>query len=443
MSFRLFQWTTGRSMRRRAAVLGVVALLIVAALSFRSVYVAWHVRVARTALSASAPGKALSALRKAEALASKNPEVLFLIGRALRRTGALDDVHAYLDRAALAGWPENEVRHQRYLLLMQTGNFDQANAYVGEVMRSGADDDLAEEIYEARAKGFLSIYDLKEALLCIDYWLKWRPHARQARLWRAEIWERTARWQDAISEYRTILQDDPQNDGARLKLADALLFEHDAQGALDEYRKCLAAHPDDPAALIGVVKCRQRIGEPSDAKSGLLALLERDLSATQKGEVLMELGEIALLNQDYTLAVDFLARAREADPTNRFVYQPLSRAYARLGKTELAEEAKRRGDESTSRLSRLSEITNAMVQDPQDPELRYEAGMLFFAEGADQEGAAWLYTALKCNPGHRKTHAALADYYERIGDARAGHHRKLAELVEHRDIVTKSNSESP
>jgi Tfp pilus assembly protein PilF len=322
---------------------------------------------------------------------------------------------------------------------MQTGNFDQSGGYLGEVMRAGAGDDLAEEIYEARAKGFLSIYDLKEALLCIDYWLKWRPHARQARLWRAEIWERSARWQEAISEYRKIIEHDPHDFEARLKLADALLWEHDTQAALAEYQKCVAARPHDVAALFGVVKCQQRIGEPSDAKNGLLALLERDLSATQKGEVLLELGEIALFNQDYQQALDFLLRSREADPTNRFVYQPLSRAHSRLGHTELAEEAKRRGEESTRRLSRLSEITRKLVREPQDAELRYEAGMLFIAEGADKEGAAWLHTALKCDPEHRKTHAALAEYYEKNGDAAAAnHHRKMALDVGHRDDATQT-----
>jgi Tfp pilus assembly protein PilF len=69
-----------------------------------------------------------------------------------------------------------------------------------------------------------------------------------------------------------------------------------------------------------------------------------------------------------------------------------------------------------------------MVNEPQDTELRYEAGMLFFAEGAGKEGAAWLHTVLKIDPGHRKAHAALADYYERIGEAAAAsHHRSIAE----------------
>lgn len=442
----MFQWKMGGAARRWAGFLGVVVVLIVAVWGCRAGYGAWQLRIARTALSEGAPRRALAALRKAEALAPNKAEVLFLVARALRRTDELTDVHAYLDRAVQAGWPADEVRHQRYLMLMQAGRFDQAGGYLGEIVRSGANDDLAEEIYEARAKGFLSIYDLKEALLCIDYWLKWRPHARQARMWRAEICERIALLQDAISEYRAILQHDPNDFEARLKRADALFLQHDIQGALDDYRKCVAAKPDDVASQFGVVKCRRRIGEPADAKKEMLALLERDLSATQKGELLMELGEMALFNQDYQQAVDFLERAHDADSANRFVYQPLSRAYMQLGKTELAEQAKRRGEESNSRLTRLSEVTNKIVDEPQNPELRYEVGMLFFAEGADKEGAAWLHTALKCDPGHRKTHAALAKYYDEIGDViAASHHRQMADEAElnDKDDVTQSKLGSP
>jgi len=425
-------WAGGTRTRRCAAVFTVVCLLMIVAWGCRKAYVAWHVRAARAALSEGNAGLALVALRQAEPYARTDAEILFLLARALRRHDELTDVHAYLDRAVLAGWPEDQVRHQRYLILMQTGNFNQAENYLTQILGAGSvSDELAAEIYEARVKGYFSIYDLKEALVCIEYWLKWRPHERQARMWRAEIWERTSVLQEAISDYRKVLEHDPKDFEARLKLADALLLQHDVQGALGEYQKCVAGRPDDVAALLGVMKCQLRIGDLSQAKTGLRALLERDLSATQKGEVLLELGEMALFNLDYPQAADYLSQARVADPTNRFIYQPLSRAYARLGKTDLAEEAKRRGEEITKRFGRISELTNKMVLDPQNPELRYETGMLFFAEGATNDGAVWLLTALKYDPEHRKTHAALADYYEGIGNAvAAGRHRRMAEASE-------------
>jgi Tfp pilus assembly protein PilF len=159
--------------------------------------------------------------------------------------------------------------------------------------------------------------------------------------------------------------------------------------------------------------------------------------------VLLELGETALFNQDYPQAIDLLGRAREADPANRFVYQPLSRAYLRTGQTDLAAETKRRGDEITKRLLRISELTSKMIREPHNPELRYETGMLCLAGGAHDSGAVWLLTALKYDPDHRKTHAALADYYEGIGNAAAaGRHRRMAEAQGKRDAANQSKSGS-
>src|SRR5205807_7202717 len=99
--------------------------------------------------------------------------------------------------------------------------------------------DVAEGITEARATGYNATHRLNDALFCIDFWLKWRPHARQARMWRADIWERTERWSEAVKEYRSIVEHDPRDYEARLKLAGALLSVNHPRAALREYEKCL------------------------------------------------------------------------------------------------------------------------------------------------------------------------------------------------------------
>src|SRR5262249_30890606 len=153
---------------------------------------------------------------------------------------------------------------------------------------------------------------------------------------------------------------------------------------------CAAARPKNAAAQLGRIKCLRRMAETFDAWQPLQALVKEDMPPEQKAEVLLELGEMALLKHDYAAAADFLEQARTADSTNRLIYYPLSRAYLRLGKTELADAVKQRGDETTKRVTRLSEIVMLLAERPRDADLRYEAGMLFFAEGAAKDGAAWL-----------------------------------------------------
>src|SRR5215471_20836870 len=156
---------------------GVIGLGLVlaglAAPALRYAYGTWQARLARVALSEGKPAAALVILRRAELRDPNRAEILFLLGRALRRAGELGEAASYLDRAAAAGWPSDEVRLQKELLLVQSGAFAQAGDPLGEFLSRGASDDIAEEIYEARAKGFYSTFRLADALLCLDFWLKW------------------------------------------------------------------------------------------------------------------------------------------------------------------------------------------------------------------------------------------------------------------------------
>jgi tetratricopeptide (TPR) repeat protein len=428
MSVRLFMQKIRPVPARRWAVIGLGALSAGLVLfGLRWCFVTWQVHSARQALSEGNPSAAVAALRQAESVDPHRAEVAFLLGRALRRAGKLGEAASYLERSAAAGWPMEEVRLQRELLLVQSGAFAPAGDFQEEFLSKGASDDTAEEIYEARAKGFYSTYRLGDALLCLEFWLKWRPHARQARIWRGEIYERLERLPEAGQDYRAILEHDPQDVEVRIRLAETMLPRNDAQGALAEFETCLKIRPNDAAALRGRLKCLRRLGELEGVNEGLTALLDRELSARDRADVLYELGEMSLYNKAYHQAIDYLTRSRQADPTYMVVDQSLSIAYARLGMTELAEETKQRCKQSLARGSRLADITRQMLREPRDPELRYEAGMILMAEGLKKEAAAWLKTALDCDPSHRRSHAAMADYLAEIGDPDgAAQHRKLA-----------------
>ena len=74
----------------------------------------------------------------------------------------------------------------------------------------------------------------------------------------------------------------------------------------------------------------------------------------------------------------------------------------------------------------MDKLVREVNQKPNDPALRYEAGMIFLRNGFTQDGLHWLSTALDVDPNHRPTHQALADHFERTGEqARARHHRQF------------------
>src|SRR5437899_3870696 len=75
----------------------------------------------------------------------------------------------------------------------------------------------------------------------------------------------------------------------------------------------------------------------------------------------------------------------------------------------------------------LAELTRKITASPKEPAPRNEAGLICLRNGQEQEGVRWLLSALVEDPAHRPTHQALAEYYERVGQAqKAAYHRHWA-----------------
>src|SRR5207247_9471432 len=97
-----------------------------------------------------------------------------------------------------------------------------------------------------------------------------------------------------------------------------------------------------------------------------------------------------------------------------------------LGKHREAEEVLARLKRVETDLARMADLSRQIARTPHDPALRCEAGVILMRNGLEDEGRRWLESALAEDPRHAATHEALADYYERTGDAeRAAEHRQV------------------
>ena len=76
---------------------------------------------------------------------------------------------------------------------------------------------------------------------------------------------------------------------------------------------------------------------------------------------------------------------------------------------------------------RISNLQAKAADYPHDPEPRREIGVLYLGLGEDDQGLRWLSSALQEDPRTGPTHAALADYFERVGKMdEAAFHRRQA-----------------
>ncbi|MFQ5731013.1 MAG: tetratricopeptide repeat protein [Planctomycetaceae bacterium] len=425
---RLARWIP-RSTKGRILAAALIGSVIAAVLGWRWAFATWKIRQAREALVSGDIAGAISELESAERIQPDRAELVYLLGRAYRRNDQMEKVLPYLQRAGDLGWPEKDLRHQRYLTLAQVGRFDYAGPYFREILRKGADDELAEEIYEAQAKGYLKTYRLADALVCLRYWVQWRPKAVQPHLWLADIWLRVDDHKSAVRELKAVLETEPNHASANRMLADSLMELQRVEEAKRHYERSVAVDPDDLTALIGIARCERRLANATSARQHFRKLLQRELSAEQRADVLLELGQMELVDvRDAKAAITLLKQAEEIAPHNHLIHASLAGAYRRIGRTKLAAIHDAKVKDIEKNFNRLTEITRQLIRTPNKVELRFEAGMIFMKQGLKKAGVDWLKTVLVYDRHHRKTRLALARYYDGIGEKQtAQRHRELAQ----------------
>lgn len=428
-------WLQWRSPRTRVfCTAGLLAGLLLVAASWRSVFVWWQIREARSELRFGGPEEvktALETLGKAEGVErSVSPELLFLLGRAHRRAGNIEEAFDYLSSAKEAGWPSAEVDRQVELALIQRGRFEGPGVSFNRLLAPNTSDETAYEIYEAIAKGYLYAYRFNDALHCLNFWIDWQPGSVEPRLMRAGIWDQLRSWEQANNEYREVLAIDPSNRKARLALAGNLLLKlNRAADAEQEFKRGLKHNPDDVNALLGLASCARQLGEPQRAEEFLRGVLERQLSTEQLASARLELGQLLLDGGKLDEAHSLLRKVIEDDPLNSTAHYSMGVVHARRGQSERAADCFERSRELQQQFTRLTDITTELVSQPDNAELRWEAGSILMNQGMYREGAAWMSTALMYDPGHRKTHESLAWYYETVKPDRrlAENHRIKAQ----------------
>lgn len=394
---------------RRFVLLGAgILLLILGILRWPWVRATGHLNAARRALSRGDATGALKSLAAAEEIQPERAEVQYWLAVAHRRQGQLDRCELHLGRASQLGWPDEDVQRQRWLVRAQTGDVTRVERPLMEIIHRGASDDVAEEIYEAVARGHLASFRLRHAWSSLDLWLQWRPDAPQARLLRADIYQRLGQLTPAANDYEAVLEQVPEHREARIRLGQLLLRRGQAEEAQRQFRTCLAAAPEDVDALLGLAQCERRLGAAAEARGHVEAAWGRDLTPQQRAALLVERGHLALGDGKPGQAVDALMEAVRLTPADISLHYALAGALAAAGEPELAKYHADRVLHVRSQFERMTELTRRVIESPDDADLRCEAGSILIEQGLESEGAGWLLSALKCDPDHRRAQRLLA-----------------------------------
>jgi tetratricopeptide (TPR) repeat protein len=400
----------------------VLLLLIGLVVWFISVNVRAEVeyRAAEQALQRRDFVTALALLERCLEVRPGSAEVHLLAARAARRAGNFDDAGRHLKAYEQLGGVPEALELERALVRVQRGETGGYTGYLLNCVEKGHPDSVL--ILEALATGFMKTYRMNHADHCLELWLEREPDNVQALIWRAELAERRQS-SEAVDFYRRAVEADPEHEEARLRLANGLIQLHKPDEAAKHYEVLRQRDPDRADVLVGLARCRRALGRPEEAQ----AFLDRVL-ATSPGHVaaLHERGRLAVEQGQLAEAEDWLRKALAASPNHQEISFTLYQCLQARGKTAEAKQLLAQVEKINASLERLGDVTRKIAASPGDPDLRYEAGMIFLNSGQEMEGLRWLASALKEDPRHGPTHRALADYYERTGDAsRAAQHRRL------------------
>jgi len=438
---------SSRVLRWCAALAGIA--LIWGAFQWRPLYVSWKLSSAKALMDlgdSSRAREALAVLRSLEGFERPDrPELLFQLGRALRRNGELKPAFAMFRQAQSIGWPVREIEEQVQLGMFQGGRFDQPGPSLEQLIARNNSDAFAYELYEALSKGYLHAYRFLDAQRSLDFWIEWRPQDAEPRLWRAGIWEKMDKWEQAVAEYQGILKYNPNHYEARLSIARVQMSHlNSVDSAREGFEQCRAMRPDDVGAILGLAECERRLSEPDAAEARLRALEQRDLSDDQKSGVWMQLGQILMERRQLPEAIELLKRVVDAEPHNSTAMYTLGLAYASDGRQSDAETMFQASKKLDEQFTRLTDITIILASQPNQPDLRWEAGQILMDQGLHREGADWMATALMFDPDHLKTHRSLAQYYAEIvhdPQLAAKHQVKVRELSPAEEITPAPSTE--
>jgi tetratricopeptide (TPR) repeat protein len=400
----------------------LAGLVLGLALAGTQVWAWYHFRAAQEALRRYRLPEAQSHLGACLRFWPNHFQANLLTAQTARRLGDLEAAERQLARCQeiRGGFPE-EIVIEQALLRTERGGMDATTSYLRPLVE--ANHPATPLILEAMARGYMKVYRFTDAGAVLQLWVERSPDDVQAHLLRGYVWEQLNLMQVAVSDYRRVVELDPDNEEGRLHLAALLLDLALPPEALEHLEYLIRKRPEDPDVLVRLARCRMARGQADEAGT----LLEHVLQAHPRYRpALCARGELATQQNDPAEAEKWLREALALDPADFLTQYTLARSLRQRGKDDEARAVEERVAAMEKDINRMHAIVKEEIpRAPNDPVLLTEVGTILLRAGSEREGLQWLHKALQNDPAFPAAHRALAVYFERRGDAaQAAKHRR-------------------
>jgi tetratricopeptide (TPR) repeat protein len=186
---------------------------------------------------------------------------------------------------------------ERVLLLAERGALGNEEFWLRARLEKGDADPVV--LLEALTRNYQSVGRLDDALLCLGDLLKERPFHPRALAWRAQIWVRLEKWDDAVEDARRAVEIRPDSLEARLIWAQANEHVGQTEKAVGAYGWLYDRGQKSPDVVLGLGRCWQDLGRFAEARHVLDTFLAEQPA---RADVLVERGRLALREGGTTAA---------------------------------------------------------------------------------------------------------------------------------------------
>jgi tetratricopeptide (TPR) repeat protein len=347
-------------------------------------------------------------------LRPRDAELRLLAAQTARRAGLLDEAEEHLNAyRELPSQSTAESTLEGALQMAQRGELPRVRTYLQGLL--DVHHPASNRIMEALAAGAAQCYRLDEAFDWLELLLEQEPGNVPALLKRGQMFASVGKTDAALENYRKAVECEPEHYKARLRLAETLLGQKEAEEAAGHFERLNQRYLGRAAVLLGLARCRLQQGHRDEA----VRLLDELLAGhPDDGAALFERGRLDLNAGRLAAAEERLRRAAALLPADNEVNYQMALCLQGREKHDEAEAYLRKMKQIEADLKRLKEEVYPLAfKNRSDPAPRVEAALICMRNDQEQEGLRWLYGALQIDPNYRPAHDALADYYERHGDA--------------------------
>lgn len=422
-----------RRILTRRLVLRAAAAVLLAGILVPQAWAWYQFRAAKSELAKFHPHEARLALDRCLKVWGDRVPVRVLASRSSWQEGDPETAFAEIRRAQrLLDGASQETALEWALIQASAGNVNDTG--IEQFLQKQAEQAPATTgplVWEALAVGYLRAFRTIDAMACLSHWLKREPHNVRALELRGATYVSGKGVVKGTEDFRRVLELDPNRWATRWRLIEGLLALGSYEEAAGHLERFAQNNRDDPAIASRLARCYNMLGRPDEARrviDGALAAHPDDV------DCLRTRGHLAMTSRDPdpVAAEPFLRRAAALAPEDYQSQNLLFQSLQQQGKVEEAKERLKIAEAIRERGERIGELTSRKLAEfPLDPALHYETGKLLLQSSRPESAIGSLQTALQLDPNHKPSHAALAEYYQKRGDAiRAAFHRARAETGE-------------